>query len=125
MRWVRLVGEQEEQQMHFASLRFALFALLAAATAGCELSAEPAPSHEVSPHLSLTDIGEHSVATAESLEEDGLTAGALEAYRRALWAFEYHQTLTGRPPLLLEEARAGVARLERKKSSQTSPYDPE
>ncbi len=59
---------------------------------------------------SLVEIGERSLEEAESLENRGLTRDANIAYRRALWAFRYHEKLTGEQPFLLDEALDGTKR---------------
>lgn len=68
---------------------------------------------EVSPDRdrTLLDIGERSLDTGERLEEQGFRQGALEAYERAVWAFRYHERLTGDTPLLMEDALDSVERL--------------
>jgi len=58
---------------------------------------------------------------AERLEEEGLYAGALEACERAIWAFEYHLTLTQQAPLLLDDARASAVRMRRKLRMDAPP----
>lgn len=71
--------------------------------------------------LSLIEIGERAMETGERLEEQGLTRGALESYRRAAWAFEYHRSLTGVAPLLLEDAHESAARVHRKLNLPKNP----
>lgn len=61
-------------------------------------------------HQSLVEIGEHSLERAEELESRGRSVDANVAYRRALWAFRYHERLTGEQPFLLDEALEGVER---------------
>lgn len=70
---------------------------------------------------SLIEIGERAIDTAEKLEAQELHLGALEAYRRAVWALRYHETLTGTPPLLLAEAEDGVRRLRKALDGEKSP----
>lgn len=65
-------------------------------------------------HQSLVEIGERSLELAEAKENDGLTAEANASYRRAQWAFTYHEHLTGEEPLLMEEAQDGVRRTSAK-----------
>lgn len=65
-------------------------------------------------HQSLVEIGERSLEVAETMERDGQYPDAHASYRRALWAFNYHEHLTGEEPLLLEEAQEGVERTARK-----------
>lgn len=59
---------------------------------------------------SLVEIGELSLEQGESLESEGRTAEANVAYRRALWAFRYHEKLTSEQPFLLDEALDGIKR---------------
>ncbi len=59
---------------------------------------------------SLVEIGELSLEEAEALEGQGRTAEANVAYRKALWAFRYHQRLTDDEPFLMEVALEGVER---------------
>lgn len=87
--------------------------LLLAASGGCVAPTSGGREGAAVPsRLSLIDIGERAMETGERLEDEELHLGALEAYRRALWAFEYHYRLTGREPLFLVEARESVARME-------------
>lgn len=65
-------------------------------------------------HQSLVEIGERSLEVAETKEMDGRMAEANASYRRALWAFTYHEHLTGEEPLLMEEAQDGVRRTNHK-----------
>lgn len=93
-------------------------ALVLLAAAGCQSLAYPwktAGSDRIeNRHLSLVEIGERSLELGERLEEQNLYVGALEAYRRAEWAFNYLQRLSGQTPLLLEDARASRQRVETK-----------
>ena len=76
---------------------------------------------EAERRLSLTEIGERALGTGEMLEEQGLHRGALEAYERAVWAFVYHERLTGTAPLLLDDARENLTRLRQKPESKNPP----
>lgn len=66
-------------------------------------------------HQSLVEIGERSLELAESLENKGRSGEANASYRRALWAFTYHEHLTGEEPFLMEDAADGVRRTSGKK----------
>lgn len=66
-------------------------------------------------HQSLVEIGERSLELAESLENTGRAGEANASYRRAVWAFTYHEHLTGEEPLLMDEAAEGVRRTSGKK----------
>lgn len=59
---------------------------------------------------SLVEIGELSLEQGEALENAGRVAEANMAYRRALWAFHYHEKLTKEQPFLLDEALGGIER---------------
>ncbi|MDR1533545.1 MAG: hypothetical protein LBU64_00370 [Planctomycetota bacterium] len=59
---------------------------------------------------SLLEIGELSLEQAEKLEARGKSGEANILYRRALWAFRYHERLTGEQPFLLDDARDGARR---------------
>lgn len=59
---------------------------------------------------SLVEIGEQSLDQAEMLEKQKRLAEANILYRRALWAFRYHERLTGEQPFLLDDSLAGVRR---------------
>lgn len=59
---------------------------------------------------SLVEIGERSLEQAESLEGQGRASEANVAYRRALWAFRYHEKLIREQPFLLDEALEGIKR---------------
>lgn len=59
---------------------------------------------------SLVEIGELSLEQGEALESEGRKAEANVAYRRALWAFRYHEKLTSEQPFLLDEALDGIKR---------------
>lgn len=67
-------------------------------------------------HQSLVEIGERSLEMAESLEDRGKTGEANAAFRRAIWAFTYHQHLTGEEPFLMDEAVDGVRRTSEKRN---------
>ena len=90
---------------------FMAAAILCAALAGCSDIPEP----DKGANQSLVEIGEHSLEEAESLENKGRKGEALAAYRRSLWAFRYHEQLTGEEPFLLEEALEGIRRTEGRK----------
>ncbi|MDR0362791.1 MAG: hypothetical protein LBJ46_08940 [Planctomycetota bacterium] len=60
--------------------------------------------------LSLVEIGERALENGERQEAAGRRDEARESYRRALWAFRYHERLTGEQPLLLDEAVRGANR---------------
>ncbi|MDR2391691.1 MAG: hypothetical protein LBE84_08455 [Planctomycetota bacterium] len=59
---------------------------------------------------SLIEIGEESLDQAEILERQKRLAEANILYRRALWAFRYHERLTSEQPFLLDDSLAGVQR---------------
>lgn len=84
-----------------------LFALLS----GCSDIPEP----DKGANQSLVEIGEHSLEEAESLENQGRKGEASAAYRRSLWAFRYHEQLTGEEPFLMDEALEGIKRTEARK----------
>lgn len=65
----------------------------------------------MSANLSLVEIGERSLESAERFEAAGNTRDAEISYRRALWAFGYHEKLTGEQPILMDEAEEGARRL--------------
>lgn len=89
---------------------------------GCSpfLSSSPRDSGR----LSLIEIGEQAIEKAEKLEAESRDQDALEAYERAVWAFEYHLQLTGTPPLFFEEARQGRDRLRAKVEASQPPSVP-
>lgn len=62
---------------------------------------------------SLVEIGELSLEQGEALEDQGKMGEANIAYRKALWAFRYHERLTGEQPFLLDEALDGAERTTR------------
>ncbi len=68
------------------------------------------PLDDAGAHQSLVEIGERSLEDAEVLENLGQIDEANIAYRRALWAFRYHEKLLSEQPFLLDEALAGVRR---------------
>jgi hypothetical protein len=78
--------------------------------AGCEEYTEP----DRGANQSLVEIGEQSLERAEELEDDGRRAEANVQYKRSLWAFRYHEQLTGEEPFLLDDALDGVARTGRR-----------
>jgi|GEM_PF-2111113 hypothetical protein len=59
---------------------------------------------------SLVEVGERSLEDGERLENLDRIGEANTAYRRALWAFRYHERLTNEQPFLLDEAVEGVRR---------------
>ena len=71
--------------------------------------------------LSLVEIGERSLELGEKLEDQKLLVGALEAYNRAEWAFNYLQQLTGQTPLLLEDARVSRIRVQAQLAANPTP----
>ena len=75
---------------------------------GCAEEKEP----DKGANQSLVEIGEHSLERAEALEGEGKQVEANLAYKRALWAFRYHEQLTGEEPFLLEEAQEGTERTQ-------------
>lgn len=74
--------------------------------AGCAAIAD----EDMGANQSLVEIGEHSLEQGEALEGQGRGAEANVSYRRALWAFRYHEQLTGEQPFLLDEALEGAER---------------
>ena len=92
----------------FAALAAVLLALTL--TAGCD-SGKPLDSGA---NQSLVEIGERSLEEAEALEGQGRAAEANTAYRKALWAFRYHQELTGDVPFLMDAALDGIKRTGRR-----------
>lgn len=85
-----------------------LFSLTLLLPCGCERSGGAADANQ-----SLVEIGEYSLEEGEWLENAGRKPEANQAFRKAIWAFGYHQQLTGEEPLLLYEARQGVQRTAR------------
>lgn len=69
----------------------------------------------MSANLSLVEIGERSLESAERLESAGNLSDAEASYKRAVWAFGYHERLTGEQALLMDEAKEGAARLGRRR----------
>lgn len=94
-------------------MRMALVAaaLLFILIPGCSDIPEP----DKGANQSLVEIGEHSLEEAESLENQGRKGEASAAYRRSLWAFRYHEQLTGEEPFLMDEALEGIKRTEGRK----------
>ena len=91
-------------------MRIGLCSLLVAASlalSGCPDDEE----RHMSTNLSLVEIGERSLESAERFEAAGNYRDADISYRRALWAFDYHEKLTGEQPILLDEAAEGARRL--------------
>lgn len=70
-------------------------------------------TRHMSSGLSLVEIGERSLESAERFQMAGNREAAGKSYRRALWAFSYHQRLTGEEPLLMDDAVMGVRRWEK------------
>jgi hypothetical protein len=88
-------------------------ALVATVLALCTLllpGCENTPLPDKGANQSLVGIGEQLLDRAESLENNNRSGEANATYRRALWAFTYHQQLTGEAPLLLDDARNGIER---------------
>lgn len=73
---------------------------------GCGEEPEP----DKGANQSLVEIGERSLEMAEELESDDKRVESHLAYKRALWAFRYHEQLTGEEPFLLDEALDGMER---------------
>jgi hypothetical protein len=69
----------------------------------------------MSANLSLVEIGERSLESAERLEAAGNLGDAEASYKRAVWAFGYHERLTGEQALLMDEAKEGVSRLNHRR----------
>lgn len=86
----------------------ALLACLVISLSGCSEEKEP----DKGANQSLVEIGERSLELAEDWEGRGKRVEAHTEYKRALWAFRYHQRLTGEEPFLLDEALDGVERTE-------------
>lgn len=85
--------------------------LVALAAASCLLSGCETPgSEDYGAKQSLVEIGERSLEQAEQLEGKGRKAEANVAYRKALWAFRYHERLTMEQPFLLDDALEGIKR---------------
>ncbi|MCC8108083.1 MAG: hypothetical protein LIQ30_03345, partial [Planctomycetes bacterium] len=81
----------------------ALLALAVALTlSGCAGDARP----DQGANQSLVEIGERSLELGEELESENRVAEANLAYRRALWAFREHESITAEAPLLLDESLA-------------------
>lgn len=79
---------------------------LSLALAGCGEEPEP----DKGANQSLVEIGERSLEHAEELEGSDRKVESNLAYKRALWAFRYHEQLTGEEPFLLDEALDGMER---------------
>lgn len=80
--------------------------VLCLAASGCAGTSVP----DIGRGRSLIEIGEESLERAENLEKSNRAAEANVMYRRALWAFGYHEQLVREQPFLMDEARAGAAR---------------
>ncbi len=82
------------------------------AVSGC-WNGERATHPKVAPgkRLSLVEIGEQALDAGLEHEEAGRYREALADYDRALWAFRYHQRLTGREPLLMQDAQESARRV--------------
>jgi len=90
-----------------AKIAFCLFVTgMSLGLAGC--SKDETLDHGA--NQSLVEIGERSLEEGEAFEGRGRTRDANMAYRRALWAFRYHERLTGEQPFLLDEALDGAKR---------------
>ena len=92
-------------------MRIFLCCLLAAACLTILPGCLEAESSHMSANLSLVEIGERSLESAERFEAAGNPRDAEISYRRALWAFGYHERLTGEQPILMDEAEEGARRL--------------
>ncbi len=90
----------------FSAVLILLAALHIPFLAGCVEGA----TEDRGANQSLVEIGELSLEEAEGLEGQGRTAEANVSYRKALWAFRYHQQLTNEEPFLMEEALEGIKR---------------
>lgn len=99
-----------DSRLHVRSALMAVL-LLFAMLPGCSDIPEP----DKGANQSLVEIGEHSLEEAESLENQGRKGEASAAYRRSLWAFRYHEQLTGEEPFLMDEALEGIKRTETRK----------
>lgn len=84
---------------------------------GCDVQT----TNHMSANLSLVEIGERSLESAERFEAAGRWRDADISYRRALWAFSYHERLTGEQPLLLDEARNGTSRMAKTRAPAPAP----
>ncbi len=74
--------------------------------AGCESIEEP----DRGANQSLVSIGERALEQAMEYEDRGRRGEAVVAYKRALWAFRYHEHLTGEEPFLMGDALEGLER---------------
>jgi hypothetical protein len=90
--------------------RPAVCAALLSACALCAGCPEAKDLDQKGANQSLVEIGERAIENGETLEGEGRASEANISYKRALWAFRYHQHLTGEEPLLLDEAVEGVER---------------
>lgn len=89
-----------------AAMTGLFFAVLMPFLSGCA----PIAADDKGANQSLVEIGELSLEEGESLENLGNKTEANKSYRKALWAFRYHEKLTGEQPFLMEEALDGVDR---------------
>lgn len=89
---------------------------MALAAGGCLAGGCAPDGHgHMSANLSLVEIGERSLESAERFEAQGNWRDADNSYRRALWAFDYHERLTGEQPILRDEAVDGAQRMAKKR----------
>lgn len=103
----------------FATLLFSLL------LTGCPFPVGPTAHRphggEDPSRLALLDIGERALEDGERQTREGQIQAALASYRKALWAFEYHQRLTGESPLFLEEVQDSIRRLEAASKASAEP----
>lgn len=92
----------------FILVLLGVFVFPALFLSGCGDEKEP----DKGANQSLVEIGEHSLELAEDFEGRGRMTDANVEYKRALWAFRYHQRLTGEEPFLLDDALDGVERTD-------------
>ncbi len=105
--WLASLGEGATALPALA-LALSLTLALSVALSGCAGTARP----DQGANQSLVEIGERSLELGEELESENRVSEANLAYRRALWAFRYHERLTGEEPLLLDEAVDGLDRTD-------------
>lgn len=84
----------------------AAFFACVALVSGCAPEKEP----DRGANQSLVEIGERALEAGEEMESQGRLGEAHLSYRRSLWAFRYHEKLTGEEPILLDEALDGLER---------------
>lgn len=90
-------------------LSFCLAAAFCLFPPGCEQMGD---IDQQGANQSLVEIGERALETGEEKEREGRKSEAHMAYKRALWAFRYHQQLTGEEPFLLDDALEALNRTE-------------